>query len=164
MGPRRRGEKERDKALTQRNNSEPLGKGDLVLSGQYLFFFLSQMTRQHWIAFSTVAATFMYHSIFRSYASQTNSVSSNKENPLAISCSMNLFSSSVTSSPCLSSSLLWASKSIFSPCSTQLFSLLFPSLSQCFLAVPTTLTLILPLFPRLEIKKLFCHALYSNLQ
>ena len=44
---------------------------------------------------------------------KTNSASSNKENPLAISCVVNLFGSSVTSSSsCLSSSFLWASNSI----------------------------------------------------
>ena len=40
--------------------------------------------------------------------SQKRTIFSNKEHPLAISCTMSLFSSSVTSSsPCLSSSFLW---------------------------------------------------------
>ena len=43
------------------------------------------------------AASFMYHLTFGSCASKTNSASSNKDNPLAVSCVMSLFSSSVTS-------------------------------------------------------------------
>ena len=43
---------------------------------------------------------------------KTNSASSNRENPPAISCVMNLFSSSVTSSSCLSLMFPWASSSI----------------------------------------------------
>ena len=58
------------------------------------------------------AATFVYHSTFGTCASKTNSASSNKEDPLVISYVVNLFSSSVTSSSCLSSSFLWASNSI----------------------------------------------------
>ena len=44
--------------------------------------FLSQMTPEHWIAFWTAAAIFMYWCMFRSCVSKTNTVSSNKENPL----------------------------------------------------------------------------------
>ena len=62
-----------------------------------------------------VAATFVYRPTFRCSASKTNSASSNKENPLAISCVVNLFGSSVTSSSsCVSSSFLQASNSIMS--------------------------------------------------
>ena len=68
-----------------------------------------EVPNELWIA----VATSVYHSIFRSYASQTNGVSSGKENPLATSCVVNVCSCSVTaSSSCLCSSCLWASSSI----------------------------------------------------
>ena len=43
---------------------------------------------------------------------KTNSASSNKDNPLAISCIVNLSGFSITSSSCPSSSFLWASNSM----------------------------------------------------
>ena len=62
---------------------------------------------------------------------KTNSAASNKENPLAISCVVNLFGSSVTSSSCLSSFFLWASNSIRS----SLVSSMFTSFKVCNLKV-----------------------------
>ena len=49
-------------------------------------------------AFWTTVASFMYHSMLWSCALTTNSALSDKENPLSISCIVNLFSSSVISS------------------------------------------------------------------
>ena len=69
--------------------------------------------------------------LHRSYASKTNSASSDKENPLAISCIMNLSHSSVTSSSCLSLSFLWVSNSIRS----SLISCTFTFLEVCNLKV-----------------------------
>ena len=74
----------------------------------------------------------MYCFTFGFGVSKTNSASSNKENPLAISCVVNLFVSSVTSSSsCRSSSFLWASNSI--------------GIDWCFLAVSATSSLLLHL-------------------
>ena len=59
------------------------------------------------------AATFLHHSMFSSHTSKTKTVSSNQENPLAVSCIVNLFVSSGTfSASCLSSPFFWASNPI----------------------------------------------------
>ena len=63
------------------------------------------------IAFLTAAANFVHPSTAGSFASKTNSASSDKQDPLDISCAVNLFNSSVTSSSCLSSAFPWASHS-----------------------------------------------------
>ena len=95
-------------------------------------FFLIMMTWQHRTAFWTAATTFMCCSMSKSCASDTKAASSDKQNPLAMSCLVNLFSSAATSS-CLSSSFLWVFR------------------SWCFLAVPAS-SLLLTRHPGVEAK------------
>ena len=84
------GQWHRCRFLARFNSIYPIKKTiQWCLGSSSFFFFLIRDNKLRWVAFRMAAATFVYHSMVKSWASKTNSASSKKEN--AISCIVNLF-------------------------------------------------------------------------